>query len=220
MLPGGKSSRPALPPKWNGPGHVRRITRAGLALVLAAGAAWADPPTPSDPRALELMQSLALHYLEGESGYLNAISISKQVVEVGGRKLQAHDSIYYLLTRESPVNYLHWLECDDVHIILEGGPVDYFIFHPDGQVEKKTLGRDLAAAQVLVVSIPAGCWKALRLHPTAGYALMANVLTPQWTKDRVKIGAGPEFLKAYAGHAPWATEPFLRELIGPNFKAP
>ena len=166
------------------------------------------------------MKTLALHYLEGESGYLNSIEVSQLAVEVAGRKLQAHDSVYYMLTREAPVNYLHWLECDDVHILLEGGPVDYFIFHSDGKVEKKTLGRDLAAGQVLVVSIPASCWKALQLHPGSGYALMANVLTPQWTKDRVKIGAGREFLKSYTGHSQWATEAFLRELIGPNFRQP
>jgi hypothetical protein len=27
---------------------------------------------------------------------------------------------------------LHWLEPDDTHILVEGGPVDYFIFHRRG----------------------------------------------------------------------------------------
>ena len=63
-----------------------------------------------------------------------------------------------------------------------------------------------------------GCWKALRLHPEAPYALIANVLSPQWTADRVTIGAGIDFLTRYAGRAPWATEPLLRELIGSNWE--
>ena len=33
---------------------------------------------------------------------------------------------------------------DDTHILIEGGPVDYFIFHPDGHAEKITLGMNLA----------------------------------------------------------------------------
>ena len=123
----------------------------------------------------------------------------------------------YLLKSELPQNHLHWLASDDTHILLEGGPVDYFIFHPDGRAEKVTLGRNAAAGQRLLVAVPARAWKALRLHPGADYVLLANVLTPEWTPDRVKIGAGGEFLQRYTGSAPWATEAFLRELIGPNF---
>jgi hypothetical protein len=67
-----------------------------------------------------------------------------------------------------------------------------------------------------VVAVPAGCFKALRLRADAGYALMANVLSPAWTPDRVQIGAGPEFVERYRGQASWATDTFLRELVGPN----
>jgi hypothetical protein len=49
---------------------------------------------------------------------------------------------------------------------------------------------------------------------------MANVLSPEWTPDRVKIGAGPEFIRRYRATAPWATDAFLRELIGPNQAKP
>lgn len=126
--------------------------------------------------------------------------------------------VYYMLTRELPVNYLHWLEPDDTHILLDRGPVDYFIFHPDGRAERVTLGRDAAAGEKLVVPVPGGCWKALRLRPGAGYALMANVLSPDWSPQGVRIGAGADWIAKYRGAAPWATEEFLRGLIGPNFQ--
>lgn len=175
----------------------------------------ADPPAPADARARELMTALRLEYLPGESGYFSLLGRSALGVEHDGRKLAAQSRIYYLLTAEAPVNYLHWLASDDTHVLLEGGPVDYFIFHPDGSVAKVTLGRDLAAGQQLVVAIPGGCWKALRLHPGAGYVLLANVLSPGWTPDRVKIGAGPDFLTRFTGAAPWATADFLRGLNVP-----
>jgi predicted cupin superfamily sugar epimerase len=120
-----------------------------------------------------------------------------------------------MLTRERPINYLHWLVPDDTHILIEGGPVDYFIFHPDGRVEKVTLGMDLAAGQRPVVAVPGGCWKALKLHDGATYALMANTLSPEFTPDRVKIGAGPDWVKRFS--APWATPETLRQFIGPNW---
>lgn len=189
-----------------------------LLLLLAALPLRADPPAPADPRARELIATLKLEYLPGESGYFGFLGRSAQTVAAAGRPLAAQSRIYYLLTAEAPVNHLHWLASDDTHVLVEGGPVDYFIFHPDGAVEKVTLGRDAAAGQQLVVAIPGNCRKALRLHPGAGYVLLVNVLTPEWTPDRVTIGAGADFLHQYAGRAPWATEDFLRGLIGPNFR--
>ena len=140
------------------------------------------------------------------------------MVTVDGRNLAVQSQNYYMRTRERPVNYLHWLAADDTHILIEGGPVDYFIFHPDGRAEKMTLGMDIAAEQRPVVAVPGGCWKALRLRDGANYALMANALSPELTPDRVKIGAGASWVKRYAGSAPWATREALRELIGPNWR--
>lgn len=190
-----------------------------LLLLVTAFARPVSAADPSpDPRVRELIARLELAPLPGESGYFALIGRSAQRVTQQGQPLAAQSQIYYLLTRDKPINYLHWLASDDTHILLEGGPVDYFIFHPDGRVEKITLGHDLAAGQRLVIAVPGGCWKALELHAGASYALMANVLSPGWTPDRVKVGAGRDFLARYRTAAPWATEPFLRELIGPNWQ--
>jgi predicted cupin superfamily sugar epimerase len=194
------------------------MLRRSLGILLLAAVARAGVPAagPSDPAARAWIARLDMHVLARESGYLSLIATSAQKAEVGGRALAVQSQVYYMLTREMPVNYLHWLASDDTHILLDGGPVDYFIFHPDGRAERFTLGRDAAAGQVLVIPVPGGCWKALRLRPGAGFALMANALSPEWTPDRVRIGAGGEWIARYRGAAPWATEAFLRELIGPN----
>lgn len=189
----------------------------GMAAIAVVTLLRAAPQRGTDARARELIQTLHLTVLPKESGYLGIIGRSEQMVNVGGRALAVQSQNYYLLTRERPINYLHWLVPDDTHILIEGGPVDYFIFHPDGRAEKITLGLDLAAGQRPVVAVPGGCWKALRLREGASYALMANTLSPEFTPDRVKIGAGPEWVKRFANSAPWATPQVLRELIGPNW---
>jgi len=187
------------------------------ALVLWLYPVHAAAPVGSDERAQELIRVLNLAVLPKESGYLGLIGESAQKAEVDGQSLRIQSQVYYLLTRERPINYLHWLAPDDTHILIEGGPVDYFIFHPDGRAEKLTLGTDVAAGQRPVIAVPGNCWKALRLHPGARYALMANALSPEFTPDRVRIGAGPDWMKRYSGSAPWATPETLRELIGPNW---
>jgi hypothetical protein len=174
-------------------------------------------PVGSEARSQQLIRELKLEVLPKESGYLGIIGKSAQTVTVDGRTLAVQSQNYYMLTSDRPINYLHWLVPDDTHILIEGGPVDYYIFHPDGHVEKVTLGLDLAAGERPVVAVPGGCWKALRLREGAKYALMANALSPEFTPDRVKIGAGAEWVKRYAGAAPWATPERLREMLGPNW---
>jgi predicted cupin superfamily sugar epimerase len=190
-----------------------------LAAICVAGTIGLQGATPAatDARAKELIRTLKLSVLPKESGYLGIIGVSGQRVNVGGRMLAVQSQNYYMLTRERPINYLHWLEPDDTHILVEGGPVDYFIFHPEGRVEKVTLGFDYAVGQRPIVAVPGGCWKALRLHDGARYELMVNTLSPEFTADRVRIGEGAAWVKRFSGAAPWATPQTLREFIGPNW---
>jgi predicted cupin superfamily sugar epimerase len=171
---------------------------------------------PACPRREELISRLHLRELPGESGRFAEVSISGLQVESSGGALRAHSSIHYLLDRAMPVNFLHRLESDDVHVLCEGGPVDYFLFHPDGRSERVTLGRDLSLGHRFLLAIPAGTWKALVLQEDEDYVLLANVLSPQWTEDRVEVGAGDAFLERFIGTSTWASREFLTALIGPN----
>lgn len=190
---------------------------AALAVLMLLIPVHVSAPEDRDARARELIAELHLSLLPKESGYLGLIGESAQKIAVNGHELPVQSQVYYMLTRDQPTNYLHWLESDDTHILIEGGPVDYFIFHPDGRAERVTLGRDIAHGERPVVAVPGGCWKALRLHPGASYALMANALSPAWTPDRVRIGEGATWVKRFSGAAEWATPENLRSMIGPNW---
>ncbi len=185
--------------------------------VVALGSMAATAPEGSHARQQELIRALHMSTLPKESGYLGLIGGSAQTVSIEGRRLAVQSQVYYMLTRDKPINYLHWLASDDTHILIEGGPVDYYIFHPDGHAEVVTLGHDVTAGQRPVVAVPGGCWKALRLHKGAQYALMANALSPEFTPDRVRIGEGAGWVSRFAGSGPWATPETLKALIGPNW---
>jgi predicted cupin superfamily sugar epimerase len=190
-----------------------------IALIWSAAACLCAAQTSKagDARAAEIIRTLKLSVLPKESGYLGLIGSSAIRTPVDGKQIAVQSQVYYMLTRERPINYLHWLAGDDTHILIEGGPVDYYIFHPDGHTEKIKLGRNYAAGERPLVAVPGGCWKALRLHDGASYALMANVLSPEFTPDRVKIGAGEDWITKYTGSSPWATRETLRAFIGPNW---
>ena len=193
-----------------------RLTR-WFGVVLIAGMMAHAQAVGTDARARQLIRELKLTVLPKESGYLGIIGVTPQSIAVNGRPLSVQSQNYYMLTRELPINYLHKLEPADTHILIEGGPVDYYLFHPDGTVELQTLGMDLAHGERPVVAVPPGCWKALVLRPGASYALMANALSPEFTPDRVRIGEGEAWVKRFAGRAPWTTPEFLRKVIGPNW---
>ena len=200
----------------------------GIAAAGLTGAAWLIPaasPAPGnhsncsglEARERELIQTLQLRPLAKESGLLGIVGVSRQKTAGAGASLAVQSQNYYMLTDQMPLNYLHWLASDDTQILIEGGPVDYYIFHPDGHSELVTLGTDVAHGQRPVVAVPGGCWKALRLHEGVKYALMANALSPEFTTDRVKIGAGAQWVRRYANSSPWATPDNLRQMIGPNW---
>jgi predicted cupin superfamily sugar epimerase len=166
------------------------------------------------PRALHLINTLNLHYLPYESGYIGLLGTSShRITTPSNTKLAAQSHNYYMLTSTLRINYLHWLESDDTHILIEGGPVEYFVFHPATdsslpKVERIVLGRDFEKGQTAIVSVPGGCWKALRLCEGVDFALMGNVLSPEFTSDRVKIGFHDdeerrEWVGRYAGVKEW-----------------
>jgi hypothetical protein len=85
---------------------------AGLVTFLAVASEG------SDGRGRELIRTLKLRVLPKESGYLGIIGRSGQTVTVDGRALAVQSQNYYMLTRELPINYLHWLAPDDTHILI------------------------------------------------------------------------------------------------------
>ena len=164
------------------------------------------------------INQLGLQYLDHESGLYSVEHISEIEVQSNLGPSPASNCIYYALTRDHPQNHLHWLGPDDHHILIQGGPADYFLFYPDGSLEKKTLGLNLAEDQRPIIIAPGGCGKAVRLHDSADLLLVGSVVTPAWTPNRVTFGADQTFIDQYTEKAEWATPELLKSLIGPNWK--
>lgn len=169
-------------------------------------------------RVTDLIRQLSLSPLEGESGLYRLVNRSTISVQHDGYATKASNAIYYALNAARPQNNLHWLESDDYHIRIVGGAADYYIFHPDGSSESKRLGLNVDQGESPMIVIPGGCWKAIRLVDLESPLLVGSVVTPTWRPEGVEIGADAEFIKKYSGSSPWATDSFLRQLVGPNVR--
>ncbi len=175
--------------------------------------------TQARARIDALVETLQLEPMPGEAGRFNLLLRSKLPTVFNGKETRACNGIYYLLTAEDPQNHLHWLACDDTEMLLEGGPYQRYAFHADGTLVHQTIGRDLQEGQRPIFHAPGGTGKAARLDPGVDYALIGSVVAPAWQREHLRIGGGPGFIERFAGKADWATESFLRELIGPNWDA-
>ncbi|MDH5710605.1 MAG: cupin domain-containing protein [Gammaproteobacteria bacterium] len=124
-----------------------------------------------------IIHSLGLEPHPSEGGYFKRIYTSEIEIACAAGTRKILSSIYYLLTDDSPVGYLHRNKSDIVHYFHSGSAITYYIIHPDGQFETQVLGNDLSKGQTPQLTVKGGCWKASEL--TEGeYGLLSEAVSP------------------------------------------
>ncbi|MFH1468999.1 MAG: cupin domain-containing protein [Pseudomonadota bacterium] len=86
-------------------------------------------------------------------------------------------TIYYLLSAEHPLCYLHLTGADTIHFFHHGAPMEVHVLTPAGELRRHTLGS--APGQHLQLMVPGGCWKAFAL-PAGAYSLISEAVVPGW----------------------------------------
>ncbi|WP_125132076.1 cupin domain-containing protein [Microbacterium sp. 10M-3C3] len=163
-----------------------------------------NAPLSPHPRAAAWIQRLGLEVLEGESGRWAGRFVSEVPhTESGRQDTTACNAIYYLLEPERPINAWHWLASDDTHVLIDGGPVEYIVVDPAGDVQRIVVDAETRP----MISVPAGSHKALRLCDPDGFALVGSVVAPAWAPDRVRIEP-----PAHARRPPWLDDALMAEL--------
>ncbi|RDH87404.1 MAG: cupin [endosymbiont of Seepiophila jonesi] len=105
-------------------------------------------------------------------------------------------SIYYLLSNDSPIGYLHQNRSDIIHYFHSGSPLTYHIIHPEGKVERVIMGKDLAAGQKLQLIVKGGCWKATELT-TGEYGLVSEAVCPGFDYADMTIATREEIQRLF-----------------------
>ncbi|MCB1153977.1 MAG: cupin domain-containing protein [Deltaproteobacteria bacterium] len=115
-----------------------------------------------------------------EGGYFREIYQSEDTMllsdrEGGARPLM--NTIYYMLTHESPVGYLHLNKSDITHFFHAGSPLTYHLVWPDGRHETRIMGPDVAGGHLLQMTVPGGVWKATQLVD-GEFGLISEAVAP------------------------------------------
>ncbi|CAK8712092.1 DUF985 domain-containing protein [Candidatus Electrothrix laxa] len=128
--------------------------------------------TPND---IITLLNLEPHPTEG--GYFRRTYESdlRYDTENGSRKILT--SIYYMLTKDSPVGFLHKNKSDIIHFHQLGAPIKYMIVSPNGVLSEKILGPNIAHGETLQLLVPGGWWKASRIC-AGDYALISEAVSP------------------------------------------
>jgi len=153
-------------------------------------------------RAQELIRRLGLiphpergYYVET---YRAALTV-EAVPHAGPRA--ASTAIYFLVTREQPITYLHRLKSDELFHLYEGGPLEVLLLGADGAAEVRRLGLDVAAGERPQLAIPNGTWFAVELAAGATHCLFGCTVAPGFDFADFELAQGPELGARYPGHA-------------------
>ena len=127
--------------------------------------------------ANEIISLLKLEAHPREGGWFRRTYTSHLTTDTPNGKRQLASAIYYLLTTDQPVGYLHRNKSNIVHCYHLGAPIRYSVINSSGKLETTILGPDINQGHVPQLLVPGGLWKATEML-SGDYALITEVVAP------------------------------------------
>lgn len=181
---------------------VSMLFVAGLLCANATSVEAAKTLDDDIPSATEVIELLGLEgHVEGGFYRRTYEATDKPRVNTEQGERFSMTSIFYLLTAEGPIGHFHLNRADIVHYFQLGDPIDYFLIHPDGQLEQRTMGPDPRQGHLLQMTVPGGVWKASRVTQGAsGYGLISEAVSPGFDFSDMTLGKTPQMLERFPEH--------------------
>ncbi|MEM6545424.1 MAG: cupin domain-containing protein [Pseudomonadota bacterium] len=154
--------------------------------------------------AADLITALGLEgHVEG-GFYRRTFEASNRprIVTNGGERFSM-TSIFYLLTEAGPIGHFHKNRSDIVHYFQGGNPIDYFLIHADGSLDKVTMGPDPRQGHLLQLTVAGGVWKASRLRTGSNYdfGLISEAVSPGFDYADMTLADQAELVRQFPQHA-------------------
>jgi hypothetical protein len=149
-------------------------------------------------RPEELIAYFGMKALPVEGTYFINTYISEAKTASGGPAGTAGLGLY--LRDPVSASTAHVLEFDEVWHYYEGDPISLYEFHTNGTARTITLGRDIAAGQVMQHTIKAGVIQAGEVALGGNWSLFACTMSPGFTASCFRGVTKGELHGKYAGY--------------------
>jgi predicted cupin superfamily sugar epimerase len=150
------------------------------------------------PRVRQIIDELGLSP-HPERGYYaeNYRAEQRVLCQADARERAASTAIYFLVTAEEPVTYLHRLASDEIFHLYEGGPLAVLRLFPDRTWDVSRLGLDLGAGERPQLLIPRGTWFGTELTRPASHCLIGCTVAPGFEFEDFELAADAELELQY-----------------------
>jgi predicted cupin superfamily sugar epimerase len=152
--------------------------------------------------AQEVIEQLRLApHIEG--GFFRRTYTSRETLTTThGVVRPAMTSIYYLVTRDSPISFFARNRSDILHFFHSGSPLTYHLVRGDGQYQRFVLGPNGHGAPPATLIVSGGTWKACELE-VGEFALISEVVTPGFDYEDMSLAAASDLRHALELPADW-----------------
>jgi predicted cupin superfamily sugar epimerase len=104
--------------------------------------------------------------------------------------------LYFLVTPQAPVQ-LHRIRSDQMYHHYLGDPLEVLLLYPDGRIEVRLIGSDLAAGMRPQLLIPGGTFHAGRVRQASDYSLLGTSVWARAEPVDVEMGDAQRLMAAY-----------------------
>lgn len=164
------------------------LTLAGVVAMTVGGCGMIANKKPLS--ADQVIQGLALEPMSDDAcpGFYKPTYQSTLKADME-KDRSASSLIYYLMTREVPVDPWHILTSDEILLFHAGAPMIQMLLYPDGTWEEVVLGPDVDKGHVAQKVIPAGTWMGFvkKEDPKYDWGLYGVMVVPAWHIEDIRM---------------------------------
>jgi uncharacterized protein len=153
--------------------------------------------TSPPERARQLIDVLGL-VPHPERGFYGETHRASERVTSGNRgERSASTAIYFLITADEPITFLHRLASDEVFHLYEGGPLEVLRLMPDGSSDVARLGLDLERGERPQLTLTRGTWFGTELSAGASHCLIGCTVAPGFEFEDFELADAAELMRRY-----------------------
>ena len=124
-----------------------------------------------------IIRQLQLQPHPNEGGFFTRTYQSANAIRQADVERRLATAIYYLLTDDNPVGFMHRNRSDIVHCHHLGGAIRYILVDEHGNSEERILGSNILQGEQPQLVVKGGVWKIAELTE-GGFGLITEVVSP------------------------------------------